>query len=82
MIQVGIVILAVIIGWLYYSQTTATGYENPPPKGITDPAFMKFKNIRFDFGTLKEGSFANLKTYGEYPIRPDGSGRGDIFSDY
>lgn len=78
-IQMFLVLLAVVIGYLYYSQTMAPGYPTTPPRGSTDASYLQFKDLKLDFAALNADLFGKLKTYGDYPIQPGGAGREDIF---
>ena len=76
------IILAIVVGYLYYSQTVPPGFPIAPPKGVSDDSYAKFKDLKFNFSALNDEQFKKLKTYGDYPIRSDGSGREDIFAPY
>ena len=80
-LQILLMLLAIVVGSVYYSQIEPPGYVAVPPKGSTDGAFLKFQTIRFDFDSLESANgFASLKTYRDYPVQPGGVGRDNIFA--
>lgn len=76
-----IIFLGLMSGFVYYRQATAeVVYEIALPQAALDPEFLKFKDLRFDLSLFQNESFTQLKTFGEFPIQPGGTGKRDIFS--
>ena len=74
-----IIVMGVVAGYVFYGQA---GDSVAPalPAAASDSAFVKFKNLKFDFTLFQNQSFADLKTYGQTPITPGTTGRQDVFA--
>ncbi len=74
-----IVVLGGMVGYFLYAQK-GSGGALPLPAAIQDDAYLKFKDMRFDFSLFQQKQFQTLKTFGEYPLQPGVTGKQDLFA--
>lgn len=74
-----VIVLGLIAGYVFYGQS-GDPEPIPLPARANDASFVKFKDLKFDFALFQNGSFTNLKTYGQTPIIPGTTGRQDVFA--
>lgn len=74
-----IMVLGVIAGYMFYRQG-GDAVVPSVPAAANDPAFVKYKDFKFDFTLFQNPSFTDLKTYGQVPIVPGSTGRQDVFA--
>ena len=82
-IQIFIIALGLVAGYLIYSQFLGGGAVmiQPPSTGGNDLA--KFKDVgSFDFDFLKSDSLKSLKVLGEVPVQPGVTGKQDLFAPF
>ena len=82
-IIIAIAALGFIAGYFYYSQTLSD--QALPIYPIIIPAddnLIKFKDLKLDFSALDNLTFKNLRIFGESPVQPGATGRGDIFAPF
>lgn len=80
-IPIALIFLAIVSGYLYYSQILK-GQSQPAP-AITIPAqdgLSKFSELKsFNFSIFDDEKFKSLRTLGESPVEPGPTGRNDPF---
>lgn len=74
-----IILLGVVLGYLYNSQTdpTASVPTVPPKDQLT--TLQPFTNLKIDYSLLTSNQFQQLKIFGELPVQPQAGGRSDPF---
>ena len=78
-----IVVVGVLGGYFYYSQVFADeSYAVPVPENLQDPAFLRFKDTKFDFSLFSNQLFTSLQPLGEFPVNPGNTGKQDLFSPF
>ena len=83
-VQIAIVLLGIVGGYIYYSQVIA-----PSKIPITLPdipgndSLSKFKDLKtFNFIIFNDATFRSLKTLGDIPVEPGTTGRTDLFAPF
>ena len=79
-ISIVLILLGFIVGYFYYSQTSGDYVSPPLPATISDPSFVKFKDMSFDMTIFGNQQFGSLKTLGDYPIQPGFTGKQNLFA--
>ena len=81
LILILIVLVGVVVGYLYYSQSIAPTQQLTEPSMISDKDDLKkFDNLKLNFDILKDGKYRSLQTFGESPVNPGTTGKKDIFA--
>ena len=83
LIQILVIFLGVIIGYLIYSQLLIARQPSVPATQQNTDNLTKFSNPSgFDFDFLNHASFKSLKLLGETPVQPGVTGKTDLFAPF
>ena len=79
MITIGILLVGLVAGYLYYSQALRSS-SGPMFIAPSSDTLSKFNGLGLNFGVLDDPKFKSLKIFGESPVTPGPTGRTDIFA--
>lgn len=82
--MVGIILLGLIAGYLFYSNFIAPNKEPIKlPNVIVNDTLSKFRDIKsFNFGIFDNLAFKSLKILGDVPVQPGSTGRANPFEPF
>jgi len=83
-IQIAIVLLGIIGGYMYYSNIIRPAKVTlSVPEIPKEDTLNKFKDTKsFDFSVLNDPIFKSLKILGDVPVKPGTTGRTDLFAPF
>lgn len=83
-IQVAIVLMGIIGGYMYYSQIIKPAKVPVELPNIPrEDNLSKFKDFKtLDFSIFNNEKFRLLKTLGDVPVKPGTTGRTDLFAPF
>lgn len=78
-----ILVVALAVGYLYYSQSIQPAQLPISSSPIsTKDDLLIFKDISIDFSILDNTKFKSLRVFGESPVRPGVTGKRDLFGPF
>ncbi|MEX1064190.1 MAG: hypothetical protein WED06_02600 [Candidatus Paceibacterota bacterium] len=80
-IMIAIVVLGLIVGVFYYIQVLRDSVVDVLPPNIPpNDKLVQFNTLQLDFSIFDNERFQSLKIFGESPVRPDTTGKSNLFS--
>lgn len=74
-----IMVLGLVLGFLYNSQTDPASEVVPVPANLQLTSLKGLENLRIDYAALQSEAFKTLRVYGELPVRPEAGGKTNPF---
>ncbi|HUO75714.1 MAG TPA: hypothetical protein VMU12_02250 [Candidatus Paceibacterota bacterium] len=74
-----IIVLGVVLGYLYNSQTNPADSVPPVPTKDQLTTLQPFTNLNIDYSLLTSNQFQQLQVFGELPVQPQAGGRSNPF---
>lgn len=83
-VQIGIIILGLIGGYIYYSNVIVPNKVLVKlPDIVANDSLGKFKDLKtFNFEIFNNVTFKSLKILGDIPVQPGETGRTDLFAPF
>ncbi len=76
-----IVLVGIVGGYLYYSQTIKPSEATTPPAPVAaNDDLRAFQDLKLDFSILNDTVYKSLSVFGEAPVNPGITGKKDLFA--
>lgn len=74
-----IILLGIVVGYLYNSQTDPSASVPPVPAKDQLTSLQPFTNLKIDYSLLTSDQFRQLRIFGELPVQAQAGGKSDPF---
>jgi len=74
-----IMLLGLVLGFLYNSQTDPASEVTPVPANLQLTSLKGLESLRIDYAALQSEAFKSLRVYGELPVQPAAGGKTNPF---